>query len=422
MSVLSSLRLALPGQALAERLPTHLVLGRRAALGVAGAGLVMAIWAAAATWYIAARDDIAQHIFVRETELQYGYEDRIKALQNELERTVTQNLVERNGFASRVDRLASRQAEIEARQTWLKMVAERGLGADLRASGGAVLPTKIFDPVTTSSLAPASPAKPTPLSEPFSMRLREAEPEVQAKPRARDRLSALEQAVDGAIAEQTGLVEGMRRRAQQRLSNVRVALGTTGLDLDRLLPSSGPSGGPLVALPRHAGAGAFAPLAGELDAVVGELDRVQGAARALPLARPLQGEFEPTSSFGYRIDPFTRGPALHTGLDIRAEPGAPVRATAPGRVTMAEYSGGYGNLVEIDHGNGLSTRYGHLSGFTVVPGDRVDAGEIVGRAGSTGRSTGAHLHYETRIEGEPVDPTRFLAAGAKLAGLTREIR
>src|SRR5215218_2241636 len=117
MSVLSSLRLPLPGQALAERLPTHLVLGRRAALGVAGAGLVMAIWAAAATWYIAARDDIAQHIFVRETELQYGYEDRIKALQNELERTVTQNLVERNGFASRVDRLASRQAEIEARQT-----------------------------------------------------------------------------------------------------------------------------------------------------------------------------------------------------------------------------------------------------------------------------------------------------------------
>jgi murein DD-endopeptidase MepM/ murein hydrolase activator NlpD len=159
-----------------------------------------------------------------------------------------------------------------------------------------------------------------------------------------------------------------------------------------------------------------------LEATVSELDRVQSAARALPLGRPVSGEIDPTSGFGYRMDPFTRGPALHTGLDLRAEAGSLVRATAAGRVTIAEYTGGYGNLVEIDHGNGLATRYGHLSGFLVAPGDRVEAGEMVGRAGSTGRSTGSHLHYETRINGEPVDPARFLAAGAKLASLSNTTR
>jgi murein DD-endopeptidase MepM/ murein hydrolase activator NlpD len=407
-------------QALISRLPTHLVVGRRPALWIAAAGLGTVMWAAAATWYIAARDDIAQHIFVRDTDLQYGYEDRIKVLQAELERALTQNLVERNGFTARVDRLASRQAEIEGHQSWLKTLAERGLGGELRVTSGGMPLPKPFDPDTTSSISPQQ-AKPTPLPDSFSIR-RETEPEPAGKPRARDRLSALEQALDGAAAEQIGIVEGLRRSAQERLARWRIALGSTGLDVDRFLSGSRAAGGPLVPLPSPAKAGAFGPLAAELEATVSELDRVQSAARALPLGRPVSGEIDPTSGFGYRMDPFTRGPALHTGLDLRAEAGSLVRATAAGRVTIAEYTGGYGNLVEIDHGNGLATRYGHLSGFLVAPGDRVEAGEMVGRAGSTGRSTGSHLHYETRINGEPVDPARFLAAGAKLASLSNTAR
>jgi murein DD-endopeptidase MepM/ murein hydrolase activator NlpD len=115
-----------------------------------------------------------------------------------------------------------------------------------------------------------------------------------------------------------------------------------------------------------------------------------------------------------RIDPFTRGPAMHTGLDFRAERGAEVRATGPGRVTAAEYSGGYGRMVEVDHGNGVATRYAHLSAIGVAPGETVAAGAILGRVGSSGRSTGPHLHYEVRIDGEPIDPQRFLRAGARL--------
>ena len=120
-----------------------------------------------------------------------------------------------------------------------------------------------------------------------------------------------------------------------------------------------------------------------------------------------------TSGFGVRIDPFIGRPAMHTGLDFRGDTGEAIHVTAGGTVVSAGWSGGYGRMVEVDHGHGLSTRYGHLSEIDVKVGEHVKAGQAVGRLGSTGRSTGPHLHYETRIDGEAVDPTRFLHAGAK---------
>jgi murein DD-endopeptidase MepM/ murein hydrolase activator NlpD len=116
-----------------------------------------------------------------------------------------------------------------------------------------------------------------------------------------------------------------------------------------------------------------------------------------------------------RIDPFLSKPAMHTGLDLRAEIGDPVLATASGTVTIAGWTGGYGKMVEIDHGNGFATRYGHMSEIDVKVGQQVKLGETLGKVGTTGRSTGPHLHYETRIDGEPVDPQKFLTAGTKLA-------
>jgi murein DD-endopeptidase MepM/ murein hydrolase activator NlpD len=134
----------------------------------------------------------------------------------------------------------------------------------------------------------------------------------------------------------------------------------------------------------------------------------------LPISRPMPPEFETTSGFGPRSDPFTRTLAMHTGIDFRAPSGAPVRATAPGKVTEAGYAGGYGNMVEIDHGNGLSTRYAHLSSINVDVGDSIAKGGVLGRVGTTGRSTGPHLHYETRIDGDATDPSRFIRAGQRM--------
>jgi murein DD-endopeptidase MepM/ murein hydrolase activator NlpD len=104
---------------------------------------------------------------------------------------------------------------------------------------------------------------------------------------------------------------------------------------------------------------------------------------------------------------------MHTGIDFRAPSGTPARATAPGKVVEADWVGGYGNMVEIDHGNGLTTRYAHLSSVEVDVGQTVTKGQVIGRVGSTGRSTGPHLHYETRLDGDPMDPMRFVRAGQK---------
>jgi murein DD-endopeptidase MepM/ murein hydrolase activator NlpD len=136
----------------------------------------------------------------------------------------------------------------------------------------------------------------------------------------------------------------------------------------------------------------------------------------VPIRKPINGELDTTSGFGVRLDPFLHSPAMHTGLDFRGETGEPVHATANGSVTHAGWSGGYGRMVEIDHGNGFATRYGHLSAIEVEVGQSVRIGQTVGRVGSTGRSTGPHLHYETRVDGEAVDPQRFLRAAAKLMG------
>jgi murein DD-endopeptidase MepM/ murein hydrolase activator NlpD len=137
----------------------------------------------------------------------------------------------------------------------------------------------------------------------------------------------------------------------------------------------------------------------------------------VPVRKPIMGEIDMSSPFGVRMDPFVHGPAMHTGIDFRGDTGAPARVTASGKVTVARWNGGYGKMVEVDHGNGLVTRYGHLSAIEVQVGQTVKIGQIIGRVGSTGRSTGPHLHYETRVHGEAVDPQRFLRAGARLGVL-----
>jgi murein DD-endopeptidase MepM/ murein hydrolase activator NlpD len=124
-----------------------------------------------------------------------------------------------------------------------------------------------------------------------------------------------------------------------------------------------------------------------------------------------------SSPLGMRMDPFLKGPAIHTGIDLRGDAGDPVRVTANGKVTVASWQGGYGKMVEVDHGNGFSTRYGHMSEIDVKVGDQVRTGQTIGKVGSTGRSTGPHLHYETRINDEAVDPQRFLRAGIRLGNI-----
>jgi murein DD-endopeptidase MepM/ murein hydrolase activator NlpD len=139
-----------------------------------------------------------------------------------------------------------------------------------------------------------------------------------------------------------------------------------------------------------------------------KLDSLQDGVIAVPSEKPVRTAAF-TSSFGVRSDPFGRGAAMHAGIDLAGPVGTPIYATADGTVSEAGYNnGGYGNLIKLDHGRGIETRYGHLSTFTVRAGERVKRGQMIGRMGSTGRSTGSHLHYEVRIDGRAVNPIPFM--------------
>jgi len=134
----------------------------------------------------------------------------------------------------------------------------------------------------------------------------------------------------------------------------------------------------------------------------------------VPTEEPVQGG-RVGSPFGYRIDPFTGHSALHTGLDFPADIGTPILAAAGGMVVVQEFHPAYGNMIEIDHGNDLITRYAHASVVVVKKGDIVKRGQLVAKVGTTGRSTGPHLHFEVLVSGVPQDPRPFLNAGEALA-------
>jgi murein DD-endopeptidase MepM/ murein hydrolase activator NlpD len=139
----------------------------------------------------------------------------------------------------------------------------------------------------------------------------------------------------------------------------------------------------------------------------------------LPTAQPVPGS-NLGSPFGWRIDPFTGRSALHSGLDFQADPGTPILAAAGGVVVIQEYHPAYGNMVEIDHGNGLITRYAHASATYVKKGDLVKRGQKIAAVGSTGRSTGPHLHFEVLADGTPQDPQKFLVTGGSVLPPTEE--
>ncbi|ATE66648.1 M23 family metallopeptidase [Rhizorhabdus dicambivorans] len=142
-----------------------------------------------------------------------------------------------------------------------------------------------------------------------------------------------------------------------------------------------------------------------------KLDAVQignsGGAISIPSIQPI-AKFTFTSAYGVRSDPFQGSAAMHAGIDLASPTGTPIYATADGVVDRAEWFGGYGNMVEIEHGKGIATRYGHMSKIVARDGQRVKRGDLIGYVGSTGRSTGSHLHYEVRIDGRAVNPVPFL--------------
>ncbi len=364
-----------------------MVLGALATVLVIGGALAGAA-------YFVLRDDLQVTSVAAESELRQQYERRIAELNRQMEALVSRNLVETTTLTDQVAELTSRQNDLLQRQALLT-----GLANDALAAGIDVLPNLAPVPVANPLRGDPPPAMDG-VGGPVDPMTTGA---IDSTANPVQTLAAIETAAEWVDASQQQALETLADAITERTQELASALQTLGYD--------GPAeGGPFVpAGDDHVDIAAVAEdLAG--------FSELRDFALTLPLAQPLD-VMQVTSRFGRRIDPFLGTWAVHTGVDLAAVSGTPVHATGPGVVITAAYNGGYGNEVEIDHGNGITTIYGHMSSIRVHVGDTVDTGTIVGRVGSTGRSTGPHLHYEIRRDDTPIDPMPHLTTGAQIAGL-----
>lgn len=298
--------------------------------------VVTAVWLIAGGIYIAFRDDAGlSRLIDEQAALQLTYEDRIAELRGQVDRIMSQKLLDHEQVEQRVNSLLQRQARMSL-------------------------------------------------------------------------------SLDNVEQKQVATLTDLGERIDMRARQMQTVLADLGVKVPRP-PADAATGGPFVPVkPPQPEPGGFESQLYRISTGRAQMDLYNRALAAVPLRTPVTGETDMTSAFGMRLHPILKRLAIHTGIDLRGDLGEPVRATATGKVTIAGRQRGYGNVVEISHGNGLATRFGHLSEISVKVGQVVRIGEIVGKIGSTGLSTGPHLHYETRLNGKAVDPQKFLRAGLSL--------
>ncbi|WP_120716829.1 M23 family metallopeptidase [Tsuneonella amylolytica] len=227
-------------------------------------------------------------------------------------------------------------------------------------------------------------------------------------------------------ARQLAFAEKLTRYADRRAERSAAAIRKLGLDPNAMIRTARKGaiargmGGPLKRLATSVD-GSIDPRFERLGLSLARMEALDTSLAAIPQYRPAAVEML-TSSYGFRSDPFTGESAMHSGLDFRGPVGAPIYAAANGRVTFVGRKGGYGNVVEISHGNGMITRYAHMSRFQSRVGQEVAAGDVIGAIGSTGRSTGPHLHFEVRVNDRAVNPRPFLEAAPRVLKEARRVQ
>lgn len=378
--------------------------------------LILAAWSGATTLYLYFHDDALKYLVTHQTKMVRSYDAQMAVLESEVARLKSLKLIDQERIDHVVSDLAQRQAEVEGRQ---KRLAEIVPNDESRGRAAAENKRSIPRQPARDSDFGIMP-KPSPISDKIYLRPgldRSTElrarvfVDADASQPIETRIVNLSRGLDRIEARQNRALQQIEKSYHSQEARMREVLA----DVDIAAPApSRPRavGGPFV--PLKAGEYAFdrrLARAEETAAAVSDLGRVLDF---VPVRYPVPRGTDITSGFGVRTDPFLHQPALHSGIDFRGNPGDPARATAAGVVTHAGYRGGYGLMVEIDHGHGYVTRYGHLSAIKVTKGHHVRAGDVVGRIGTTGRSTGPHLHYEVRVKGKAIDPMRYLRAGRPL--------
>ncbi len=422
--------------------PRTLALRGWMSAALATAGAVLATWYLGATLYLVFHDQLLAALMARQTAAQYEYEDRIASLSVQLDQQTSRALLDHQRLETSIRDLQERSERLAARAAVIDRLVARerspaaGQSAAPRLGGpSATMPPRSGVATTARNPLPQDrpglsaevdafgndPAPPLQgIGRGDTLRRLDDEGEARRTRNEPDRRADGEPDVasDGAVAarlagvekEQGRALAALREPAIDLVAKLKSALAEAGVS--STTPHERESGGPFV--PLSGAALTFEQDAALVQDALLQAGQLQALADRVPLRPPVSGPLQVTSSFGPRLDPFYGRPALHTGVDLRGAAGAEVHATAGGTVSVAASEGGYGTMVEVNHGDGLVTRYAHLASASVVQGQHVEPGGVIGHVGSTGRATGPHLHYETRVNGEPVDPIRFLKAGAKI--------
>ncbi len=374
-----------------------------------------------------ANENLRADLKVTETQLRQSEAERTKVAQTrqavaekmgELEQTVRSMWGENGSLERHISGLRGQLASIEAEKE--EIAAQR-----------SALSRRMSQMQSELKISLARTAQ-------VEAQLESSKTDLQAATMQRDRLQEDGQLAQVRVRDLEGRMSELQRvhrevmtklndRTRADLSEVQKIVSRTGLNLDTVMPKEQPvpqrgntragQGGPFVPLFRDlapSGAGDattnLESMSFQLGSQLRRLDQIHGVLKAIPLTAPID-TYALMSNFGARVDPFTGQAAMHYGLDMSAPMRTPVMSTAPGTVVVAGWKSRYGRMVEIDHGNGLRTRYGHLYKINVRRGQKVDFREVVGLLGSSGRSTGPHVHYEVLVNGEPTDPNKFLRAG-----------
>jgi murein DD-endopeptidase MepM/ murein hydrolase activator NlpD len=357
-----------------------------------------------ATSYLVFRDDLIGASIARQARMQHSYEDRISALRSQVDRIISRQLLDQELMEQKVAQLMDRQNSLFERNSKLGSLLDRADGAKIE--DGAPLPTKRPDSSKSASLL-----------DPFKTgTVGSTGTGYKAADLADEAFMSISGSLKNIETNQINRLQGLIVEANETGNKIVQTLEDAGLAMDAK-PSTEGTGGPFI--PADATGNfdqAFDETVSQLDTALSRLDTIRTEATGYPIRTPVPGQ-QVSSSFGYRTDPLLGTKAFHSGMDFRAPTGLAVKASAAGTVIHAGPSGGYGNLVEIKHVSGWTSRYGHLSQIMVQEGDTVQAGQTVGAVGSTGRSTGPHLHFEVRKDDTAHDPAPFLRTGRKVADL-----
>ena len=375
-----------------------------------------------ATSYLVFRDDLIGATMARQARMQHDYEDRIAALRAQIDRVTSRQLLDQQVVEQKVQKLLEQQVALSSRHGKLDSLLDRadqsGVTSDLRTvptpsptPAGKDKQAKLSGGLTAMDKLLTAETRPIMVS-PDNAALAYVPLRNSVADRADRVFSKVTLSLKTIEQQQLARIQDLTVGASQKADAIAGILNRAGVDVAQVKLSDPQDavGGPFV---EPETTQVFDLSMNDLDSALTRLQNVRDTARKLPFANPAPGH-EITSEFGNRVDPFLGRLALHSGIDFRFDPGAPIRATGDGVVTSAGVNSGYGNMVEVDHGQGITTRYGHMSRILVNVGEKVKSGDTVGSAGSTGRSTGTHLHYEVRRDDKPIDPLHFLNAGIKL--------